>query len=132
MVDLEKLHSHQVEESRCAAPLAMTSIAPFEPKIYNERGYLFYGDGRVWGAVDELDWGGLKISEWGCIFEGKGCTTMALAWIREQGYSFIVVDQIVERAAGYWRHLLAKGLVEELFDEDGVALGSEPDNHVPS
>lgn len=105
------------------------TIPPFDPRIYTERGYDFYDDGRVNATIDVTQGGeGLEINEWFCAYPGNGCTTEALRWLREQGYTYLVAVQVTEEALDYWHHMRSLGLIDAMTDQSG----NEIPNSVPA
>lgn len=113
----------------------MKQIPPFFPRIYDDGGR-FYADGRVFGAVDDWESGGVRaltISEWSSYFPGEGHTKRALRWLREQGFQRIVAngvglieDGVGDIATAYWQHMHAHGLVDALLDDAGKDITPAP------
>lgn len=116
---------------------AKPELPPFEPRFTNETAMgLYYEDGRVIGAVDtyDLDEGGkqIVISEWAVSgeYRDQGCSTAALKWLREQGFTSIVANGVGmldeqpdgtwvgDIATNYWVHMHTKGLVDVLLDDE--------------
>lgn len=116
----------------------MHSTPPFAPQLIDEPGAgLVYQDGVVFGAVDvtPLATGGkaLAIYEWSSHDPGKGHSERALRWLREQGCVTIeaygvgtldLVDaQLVgDISMGYWAHMVRKGLIDTIYDDEGREL----------
>ena len=124
------------------APTNMPSDAPaFTPRIFDTPGMgRQYEDGRIIAAI-ETDEGAsgksIVIHEWSSQFQGAGHTTQALRWFREQGFTTIVAngvgmieDGIGDVATIYWQHMQSKGLVDELYDDEGALL--EPVTAAPA
>lgn len=91
------------------------------PRIYQERGFFKYEDGLVHGEL-EIAGTSLTICDWYSAQEGNGNTVKALTWIRDQGFEEIRVVDATTKAIPYWRHLLRKGLVNSVRDEQGNQL----------
>lgn len=96
-----------------------------------------YADGRVFGSIDTaiLPDGRkvLVIHEWWSELQGEGHSARALQWFRDQGYEHIVANGVgmIEDGVGdittaYWLHMHAKGLVDELLDDDGQNITPSP------
>lgn len=113
-------------------------IPTFQPSIRLEPGAgEVYEDGRVFGSTDTYvtpdGRKGLVIHEWWSERKGKGCSTQALQWFRDQGYEHIVVNGVglIEGGVGdistaYWLHMHAKGLVDVLLDDEGADITPNP------
>lgn len=114
-----------------AGPLRPT----FDPQMYEDGG-LFYDDGFVHAAIDELllenGRKGLTISEWSSYDPGQGHTVRALEWLRQR-YATIaangvgMVDEVDGEPVGdistqYWQHMRSKGLVDVLLDDEGIEM----------
>lgn len=106
-------------------------VATFAPRIYQEPMVGgFYDDGRVFGAVDEVEFDAgraLCISEWTSRHPGLGHTRVALQWLREQGFQTITANGVglIEDGVGdistmYWQHMHSIGLVDILLDDNGL------------
>lgn len=105
---------------------------------------LFYDDGFVLGGVEILDHGDFKalsIYEWSSREPGCGHTVRALTWLREQGFTHIAAhgvgrlemfdgNLVPDTSTLYWAHLVRKGLVQEMFDDEGVELLAQPDGSI--
>jgi hypothetical protein len=94
----------------------------FIPRIYQERGFWRYDDGRVHGEIEVPGSGSLTISDWFSATEGRGNTKAALTWIRGQGYTTIAVEQVTDKAADYWAHMFECGLIDRAVRENGVVI----------
>jgi hypothetical protein len=125
------------------------STPAFNPRFYEESGVWHYEDGGVYGAVDfgELPDGGrtLNISEWSSEFRNKGHSVRALEWLRPQ-FAIICAngvgtneddidgDGAWDVATHYWAHMMSKGLIDEMFDDNGATLVVSADgtiSHAP-
>lgn len=91
-----------------------------------------YQDGRMYATVDIEEEQGrrtLEIYAWDCDFRGKGYSSVALEWLREQFEKVVVYgagdldeDGVGDVATGDWLQMLEKGLVEAVFLDDGTEL----------
>jgi hypothetical protein len=108
-------------------------VPVFNPRLIDRPGEgLFYEDGRVVGAVDGAA-NALVIHEWSSYFASQGNTTAALKWLRSQGYTTIaangvgtVDDGVGDIATAYWAHMLGRGLVDVLIDDNGEDITEWP------
>lgn len=86
-------------------------------RLRRERGFLTFDDGLVHAELQEGPDGSLEIWDWYSVEERRGHTLAALQWLRDQGYSRIVVIDATAEAMPYWEHMRAKGLVDEVRPE---------------
>lgn len=110
---------------------------PFTPWFQDlgEEGVI-YDDGRVRGQVElfKHDGGlGVAILEWTSKHRNQGHTTEALRWMRTRNAVYIEargVGTLDAEGASlvpdiptlYWAHMMKKGLVDRMFDDDGQEL----------
>lgn len=109
------------------------SVATFAPKLESTSATgLSYADGCVFGEMetDVLPDGrtSLRIDEWLSEDPGKGHADRALRWLRERfdviiAYGVGTIDEGVgDISTLYWQRQREKGLVEEIFLDDGTPL----------
>lgn len=97
-------------------------VTGFTPRLYQERGYWHYDDGFVHGEVELPEDGVLVITDWFSPHRLAGNTVRALNWLRSEGYHTIRVEQVVENAQAYWLKMRERGLVNDLYLENGDEL----------
>ena len=119
-------------------------IPRFDPVISGTGQDELYEDGRVFGAVETFEGEhgkSLTIYEWFSDFRNQGHTIEALKWLRAQGFSEICARRVgtLEEVDGtligdiatcYWAHLVNKGLVDRIFDDDHCEIAVAPDDSV--
>ena len=98
----------------------------FQPRLYEERGFLKFDDGRVHAELERASADLAVIWDWLSVHEGRGCSAQALRWIRAQGFTFIDVVDATKDALPFWRHMQTRGLVNQVSAGDwGVSPGGQ-------
>lgn len=138
-------HGEILKVSKCLLEASAKAAPPFMPGFIDEPGHgLRYDDGSVHGAVSIADGPkgrSLGIYEWSSRHPSQGDTVRALKWLRARGFEHIEAhgvgkleefdgDLVGDIATVYWAHMIGKGLVDKMFDDDGAELVVQTDGSI--
>ena len=130
-------HGEILKVSKLLLEVSAKAAPPFTPGFIDEPGHLLrYDDGSVHGAVSITDGPkgrSLAIYEWSSRYPNQGDTVRALKWMRARGFEHIeahgvgTLDEFDGALVGdistvYWAHMIGKGLVDQMFDDEGAEL----------
>lgn len=130
-------HGEIFKVSKLLQELSAKAPDPFTPGFIGDTpNSLRYDDGSVHGAVSIADGPkgrSLGIYEWSSRHPSQGDTVRALKWLRARGFEHIeahgvgTLDEFDGALVGdistmYWAHMVGKGLVDQMFDDEGAEL----------
>ena len=97
----------------------MPDNTPFQPRIFQVRGYHRYEDNSVFADVS-LKGGVMVIQDWYSAVEGQGHSRRALEWIVGEGeVRRVEVVDAADKAMPFWRRMFDVGLVDQVSSTTG-------------